>query len=164
MSLSGSTDASAVFPSTEVGKVSRNCTEWGWSDTFPHYIDACLYEEGNSSHVVSSGTAPEESLLCFLTVILARPCVPGHVLRVGQGALHRGLQHLPGVPHHGHGDPLQVQVRVLTPSFSQSGDSKTSGLFPPQPGHFASVTVSLCCGQDWIRDLDLLGSELCLID
>ncbi|XP_028260061.1 pituitary adenylate cyclase-activating polypeptide type I receptor-like isoform X1 [Parambassis ranga] len=34
----------------EVGKVSRNCTEYGWSETFPHYVDACLYEEGNSSH------------------------------------------------------------------------------------------------------------------
>lgn len=40
--------------STEVGKVSRNCTEFGWTETFPHYIDACLYEEGNSSHPVST--------------------------------------------------------------------------------------------------------------
>lgn len=40
--------------STELGKVSRNCTEFGWSEPFPHYIDACLYEEGNSSHVVSA--------------------------------------------------------------------------------------------------------------
>uniref|UniRef100_A0A8C6NP27 ADCYAP receptor type I n=1 Tax=Nothobranchius furzeri TaxID=105023 RepID=A0A8C6NP27_NOTFU len=37
----------------EVGKVSRNCTAFGWSETFPHYVDACLYEEGNSSHPVS---------------------------------------------------------------------------------------------------------------
>ncbi|RVE73677.1 hypothetical protein OJAV_G00033980 [Oryzias javanicus] len=34
----------------ELGKVSRNCTEFGWSETFPHYVDACLVEEGNSSH------------------------------------------------------------------------------------------------------------------
>uniref|UniRef100_A0A8C5DWH3 Pituitary adenylate cyclase-activating polypeptide type I receptor-like n=1 Tax=Gouania willdenowi TaxID=441366 RepID=A0A8C5DWH3_GOUWI len=34
----------------EVGKVSRNCTEFGWSETFPHYVDACLYEEGNTTH------------------------------------------------------------------------------------------------------------------
>ncbi|CAJ1059417.1 pituitary adenylate cyclase-activating polypeptide type I receptor [Xyrichtys novacula] len=34
----------------ELGMVSRNCTEFGWSDTFPHYVDACLYEEGNSNH------------------------------------------------------------------------------------------------------------------
>uniref|UniRef100_A0A8C5AWN1 Adenylate cyclase activating polypeptide 1b (pituitary) receptor type I n=1 Tax=Gadus morhua TaxID=8049 RepID=A0A8C5AWN1_GADMO len=38
----------------EVGKVSRNCTEFGWSDTFPHYVDACLFDEGNSTHTVSS--------------------------------------------------------------------------------------------------------------
>uniref|UniRef100_A0A3Q2QBF6 ADCYAP receptor type I n=1 Tax=Fundulus heteroclitus TaxID=8078 RepID=A0A3Q2QBF6_FUNHE len=31
-------------------KVSRNCTEFGWSEIFPHYIDACMYEEGNISH------------------------------------------------------------------------------------------------------------------
>ncbi|XP_077391292.1 pituitary adenylate cyclase-activating polypeptide type I receptor isoform X2 [Festucalex cinctus] len=31
----------------ELGKVRRNCTEFGWSETFPHYVDACLYEDGN---------------------------------------------------------------------------------------------------------------------
>ncbi|XP_069009026.1 pituitary adenylate cyclase-activating polypeptide type I receptor isoform X1 [Embiotoca jacksoni] len=35
----------------ELGKVSRNCTEYGWSETFPHYIDACLYEEGNNTNL-----------------------------------------------------------------------------------------------------------------
>uniref|UniRef100_A0A8C2WSK6 ADCYAP receptor type I n=1 Tax=Cyclopterus lumpus TaxID=8103 RepID=A0A8C2WSK6_CYCLU len=34
----------------ELGKVSRNCTEFGWTEPFPYYYDACLYEEGNSSH------------------------------------------------------------------------------------------------------------------
>ncbi|XP_061883950.1 pituitary adenylate cyclase-activating polypeptide type I receptor [Entelurus aequoreus] len=34
----------------ELGMISRNCTEFGWSDTFPHYIEACLYQDGNSSH------------------------------------------------------------------------------------------------------------------
>ncbi|TKS74937.1 Pituitary adenylate cyclase-activating polypeptide type I receptor [Collichthys lucidus] len=34
----------------ELRKVSRNCTEYGWSETFPLYIDACLYEEGNGNH------------------------------------------------------------------------------------------------------------------
>ncbi|CAF95249.1 unnamed protein product, partial [Tetraodon nigroviridis] len=38
-----------VCTSTELGTVSRNCTEYGWSETFPHYVDACL--EGNGSHV-----------------------------------------------------------------------------------------------------------------
>lgn len=40
-------------PSTEMGIVRRNCTEFGWSEPFPHYIDACMYEERNSSHTVS---------------------------------------------------------------------------------------------------------------
>ncbi|KAM8889814.1 pituitary adenylate cyclase-activating polypeptide type I receptor-like isoform 1-T1 [Synchiropus picturatus] len=32
----------------EIAKVSRNCTESGWSETYPHYVDACLFdEEGN---------------------------------------------------------------------------------------------------------------------
>ncbi|KAG7252567.1 hypothetical protein CRUP_007808 [Coryphaenoides rupestris] len=41
----------------EVGKVSRNCTEIGWSETFPHYVDACLFDEGNSTHPVGGGGA-----------------------------------------------------------------------------------------------------------
>lgn len=44
---------SVLIVSAELGKVSRNCTEFGWSETFPHYVDACLSEEGNGSHVVS---------------------------------------------------------------------------------------------------------------
>lgn len=35
------------FLPPELGTVSRNCTEYGWSETFPHYIDACQYEDGN---------------------------------------------------------------------------------------------------------------------
>ncbi|XP_032381276.1 pituitary adenylate cyclase-activating polypeptide type I receptor isoform X1 [Etheostoma spectabile] len=38
----------------ERGKVSRNCTEFGWSETFPHYIDACMGEDGNGSHTVDN--------------------------------------------------------------------------------------------------------------
>ncbi|XP_061154126.1 pituitary adenylate cyclase-activating polypeptide type I receptor isoform X2 [Syngnathus typhle] len=34
----------------ELGKVRRNCSESGWSETFPHYIDACFYQDGNDSH------------------------------------------------------------------------------------------------------------------
>lgn len=40
-------------------------------------------------------------------------CVSGHVLCVGEGSVHRGLQHLSGLPHRGHGHPVQVQVRRL---------------------------------------------------
>ncbi|KAM3604331.1 uncharacterized protein V6R79_009578 [Siganus canaliculatus] len=29
-------------PDDEMGKVSRNCTEEGWSEPFPHYVDVCL--------------------------------------------------------------------------------------------------------------------------
>ncbi|XP_061738902.1 pituitary adenylate cyclase-activating polypeptide type I receptor-like [Nerophis ophidion] len=34
----------------ELGTISRNCTEFGWSDTFPHYYDACLDQPGNNTH------------------------------------------------------------------------------------------------------------------
>ncbi|XP_029002586.1 pituitary adenylate cyclase-activating polypeptide type I receptor isoform X1 [Betta splendens] len=34
----------------EPGKVIRNCTELGWSDVFPHYVEACLSEDGGSNH------------------------------------------------------------------------------------------------------------------
>nr|XP_057935546.1 pituitary adenylate cyclase-activating polypeptide type I receptor-like isoform X3 [Doryrhamphus excisus] len=30
-------------PEDEMGKVSRNCTEDGWSEPFPHYLDVCLF-------------------------------------------------------------------------------------------------------------------------
>uniref|UniRef100_A0A8C9W327 ADCYAP receptor type I n=1 Tax=Scleropages formosus TaxID=113540 RepID=A0A8C9W327_SCLFO len=32
----------------ELGKVSRNCTEDGWSDIFPHYADACLFDDNGT--------------------------------------------------------------------------------------------------------------------
>ncbi|XP_047445225.1 pituitary adenylate cyclase-activating polypeptide type I receptor-like isoform X5 [Mugil cephalus] len=32
-------------PEEEMGKISRNCTEDGWSEPFPHYVDVCfLYD------------------------------------------------------------------------------------------------------------------------
>ncbi|XP_034039460.1 pituitary adenylate cyclase-activating polypeptide type I receptor-like isoform X4 [Thalassophryne amazonica] len=30
-------------PDDEMGKVSRNCTEDGWSEPFPHYVDVCFF-------------------------------------------------------------------------------------------------------------------------
>ncbi|XP_062308357.1 pituitary adenylate cyclase-activating polypeptide type I receptor isoform X1 [Osmerus eperlanus] len=33
----------------ELGTVSRNCTEFGWTETFPHYVDACLFDDNNST-------------------------------------------------------------------------------------------------------------------
>ena len=55
--------------STEVGTVSRNCSEFGWSETIPHYIDACLYDEGNSSHPVSAPLSPHVGFRVIETVI-----------------------------------------------------------------------------------------------
>ncbi|XP_045570323.1 pituitary adenylate cyclase-activating polypeptide type I receptor isoform X2 [Salmo salar] len=69
-----------LSPDDEIGWVSRNCTAEGWSETFPHYIDACLsddnttrpemhyasvkalYTVGYSSSLVSLSTAM--ALLC----------------------------------------------------------------------------------------------------
>ncbi|TRY58989.1 hypothetical protein DNTS_030890 [Danionella cerebrum] len=33
----------------EFGKVSRNCTEDGWSEMFPHYVDACPFNENGTN-------------------------------------------------------------------------------------------------------------------
>ncbi|XP_077372982.1 pituitary adenylate cyclase-activating polypeptide type I receptor-like isoform X4 [Festucalex cinctus] len=30
-------------PEDEMGRVSRNCTEDGWSEPYPHYLDVCLF-------------------------------------------------------------------------------------------------------------------------
>ncbi|XP_026801912.1 adenylate cyclase activating polypeptide 1a (pituitary) receptor type I isoform X1 [Pangasianodon hypophthalmus] len=34
-----------MSPEEGLGKISRNCTEDGWSEPYPHYVDACLSEE-----------------------------------------------------------------------------------------------------------------------
>ncbi|XP_033505445.1 pituitary adenylate cyclase-activating polypeptide type I receptor-like isoform X4 [Epinephelus fuscoguttatus] len=35
-------------PEDEMGKVSRNCTEDGWSEPFPHYVDVCMFYDNTS--------------------------------------------------------------------------------------------------------------------
>ncbi|XP_038137661.1 adenylate cyclase activating polypeptide 1a (pituitary) receptor type I isoform X5 [Cyprinodon tularosa] len=36
-----------MTPEDEIGRVNRNCTENGWSEPYPHYVDICfLYENG----------------------------------------------------------------------------------------------------------------------
>lgn len=32
----------------DVGDISRNCTEDGWSEPFPHYYDACGFDENET--------------------------------------------------------------------------------------------------------------------
>lgn len=49
MSIAGPSrtlSAPACFPSTaDTRVVSRNCTEDGWSEPFPHYLDACGFDD-----------------------------------------------------------------------------------------------------------------------
>lgn len=52
---SGSTDVlmiiiTIVFPS-EMGRVHRNCTEDGWSEPMPHYVDACIFYDNATKPV-----------------------------------------------------------------------------------------------------------------
>uniref|UniRef100_A0A674BL41 Adenylate cyclase activating polypeptide 1a (pituitary) receptor type I n=1 Tax=Salmo trutta TaxID=8032 RepID=A0A674BL41_SALTR len=37
-----------LSPDDEIGWVSRNCTAEGWSETFPHYVDACLSDDNTT--------------------------------------------------------------------------------------------------------------------
>ncbi|XP_024129814.1 adenylate cyclase activating polypeptide 1a (pituitary) receptor type I isoform X3 [Oryzias melastigma] len=76
---SGSFSLTSVYL-PEMGRVSRNCTEYGWSEPFPHYVDVCflydnttkpdmyyasvkaLYTVGYSTSLVSLTTAM--AILC----------------------------------------------------------------------------------------------------
>ncbi|KAM3865598.1 pituitary adenylate cyclase-activating polypeptide type I receptor [Diretmus argenteus] len=35
-------------PEDEMGTVTRNCTEEGWSEPFPHYVDVCLFDDNTT--------------------------------------------------------------------------------------------------------------------
>ncbi|XP_076837454.1 pituitary adenylate cyclase-activating polypeptide type I receptor isoform X2 [Brachyhypopomus gauderio] len=39
-----------MSPEESLGKISRNCTENGWSEPYPHYVDACLPDDNDTTH------------------------------------------------------------------------------------------------------------------
>ncbi|XP_048019860.1 adenylate cyclase activating polypeptide 1a (pituitary) receptor type I isoform X2 [Megalobrama amblycephala] len=40
-----------MSPEEGPGKISRNCTEFGWSEPYPHYVDACMTDDNTTKHV-----------------------------------------------------------------------------------------------------------------
>lgn len=42
----------SVLCVVEFGKVSRNCTEDGWSEMFPHYVDVCPFDDNRTNPMV----------------------------------------------------------------------------------------------------------------
>lgn len=50
--------------------VSRNCTEDGWSEPFPHYVDACGFDEYESE------TGDQVSICPHLEVVGVEPRRP----------------------------------------------------------------------------------------
>ncbi|XP_041962243.1 adenylate cyclase activating polypeptide 1a (pituitary) receptor type I isoform X2 [Alosa alosa] len=34
-----------IAQDNELGEITRNCTEYGWSEPFPHYVDACIFDD-----------------------------------------------------------------------------------------------------------------------
>ena len=113
----------SFFFCAEMPTVSRNCTEYGWSEPNPHYVDVCFFYDNTTKPV--RPLSPHRNILLHLshtqthTDTQSKPlCVtPGHVLRVGQGSVHSRLQHIVGVPDHSHGDPLQIQVSIIIACF-----------------------------------------------
>lgn len=43
-------DTISVFV-PEMGRVHRNCTEDGWSEPMPHYVDACIFYDNATKPV-----------------------------------------------------------------------------------------------------------------
>uniref|UniRef100_A0A8C1NHC4 Adenylate cyclase activating polypeptide 1a (pituitary) receptor type I n=1 Tax=Cyprinus carpio TaxID=7962 RepID=A0A8C1NHC4_CYPCA len=37
-----------MSPEEGLGKISRNCTEFGWSEPYPHYVDACMIDDNTT--------------------------------------------------------------------------------------------------------------------
>lgn len=107
-----SADFFFYFQFSEMGKVSRNCTEDGWSEPSPHYVDVCFFYDNT--------TKPVRPLWPSLKFIFPKDThttdtlsvTLGHVLRLCQSPVHSWLQHIAGVSDYSHGHSLQVQVSV----------------------------------------------------
>uniref|UniRef100_A0A8D3D236 Adenylate cyclase activating polypeptide 1a (pituitary) receptor type I n=2 Tax=Scophthalmus maximus TaxID=52904 RepID=A0A8D3D236_SCOMX len=41
-------------PDDEMGRVTRNCTEDGWSEPFPHYVDVCFFFDNTTKPVIKA--------------------------------------------------------------------------------------------------------------
>lgn len=50
----------SVLCVVEFGKVSRNCTEDGWSEMFPHYVDVCPFDDNQTRQ-----TSPMVSIITY---------------------------------------------------------------------------------------------------
>lgn len=98
-----------------MGKVSRNCTEDGWSEPFPRYIDVCFFDDNITDPVRPRPPGRGFSSRCFQGDAGLTLCIPtsGRVLRLHYGPVHGRLQHLAGVPDHCHGHSVQIQVTVF---------------------------------------------------
>lgn len=97
-----------------MGKVSRNCTEYGWSEPFPHYAEVCFFYDNTTKLVRLCGSfysiwhvyQVHRLILCLSPL--------GSILRISQSPLHSRLQHVACVSDYSHGYSLQVQVSFLS--------------------------------------------------
>ncbi|KFP25517.1 Pituitary adenylate cyclase-activating polypeptide type I receptor, partial [Colius striatus] len=56
-----------TFPTVfDIGDISRNCTEDGWSEPFPHYYDACGFDENETE----SDNQVQMGLVCYFHKII----------------------------------------------------------------------------------------------
>uniref|UniRef100_A0A3P8XXJ8 Adenylate cyclase activating polypeptide 1a (pituitary) receptor type I n=1 Tax=Esox lucius TaxID=8010 RepID=A0A3P8XXJ8_ESOLU len=69
-----------LIPEDEIGWVSRNCTEEGWSEMFPDYVDACLPDDNatrpdmNHASVQALYTVGYSTSLVSLTTAMVILC------------------------------------------------------------------------------------------
>uniref|UniRef100_A0A8K9XPG5 Adenylate cyclase activating polypeptide 1a (pituitary) receptor type I n=1 Tax=Oncorhynchus mykiss TaxID=8022 RepID=A0A8K9XPG5_ONCMY len=64
-----------LSPDDEIGWISRNCTAEGWSETFPHYVDACLSDDNTTRPSVKAlYTAGYSTSLVSLTTAMTILC------------------------------------------------------------------------------------------